>query len=370
MGEVMYRMRQRMKDGKVPGFKHIADLYEDGTHLKSEGKYLETVTHYATVFQEDPHGVITSGLRFWKAPYSVDPKFAEIVWDVVWDVVTTYPQTGVKKAVPSIAEPKQKIAVGVYFNEGNRYCPEAEQAFLDLQQQTGRLAKVYMNFQSWTEEWNQFSTRLGDNSRKHGGVFMVVWMPAAGEDRPGHSDPNWSCKAIASGRHDAYINRYAADVKRWGKPVMLRLAHEMNGNWYPYGTAMDSPGHRHNGNAPQDYISMWRHVWRIFQEAGATNVHWVWSPNILFLNANNTLAQQQADYAALYPGDQYVDWIGLDGYCDGVKGQWKSFADLFDASYRTITAVSSKPLMIAELAVLKLERQGERVKPIGSPEPI
>jgi hypothetical protein len=248
------------------------------------------------------------------------------------------------------AEPLQKIAVGVYFNEGNRCCPDSEQAFVDLQQQTGRLAKVYLNFQSWTEQWNQFSTRLADNSLKHGGIFMVVWMPAAGEDRPGHSDPRWSCKAIAGGRHDAYLKKYAADVKQWGKPVMIRLAHEMNGRWYPYGTAMDAPGVRHNGNTPADYVAMWRHVWDVFHEAEATNVYWVWSPNILFVNAENTVAQQQADYVALYPGDRYVDWIGLDGYCDGVKGRWKSFAELFDASYRAITALCSKPLMIAEFA--------------------
>lgn len=257
---------------------------------------------------------------------------------------------GGTRIAATAAEPPGKIAVGVYFNEGNRYCPDAEQAFADLQQQTGRLAKVYMNFQSWTEEWNQFSTRLGDNSLKHGGIFMVVWMPAAGEDSPGHSDPRWSCKAIAGGRHDAYIAKYAADVKRWGKPVMIRLAHEMNGSWYPYGTAMEPKGVRHNGNSPEDYVAMWRHVWSIFHKAGAANVYWVWSPNILFVNAHNTAARQKTDYAALYPGDAYVDWIGLDGYCDGVKGQWKHFAELFDASYRAITAVSTKPLMIAEFA--------------------
>ena len=37
VGEVMYRMHQRMKDGKVPGFKHIADLYEDGTIWNCRG---------------------------------------------------------------------------------------------------------------------------------------------------------------------------------------------------------------------------------------------------------------------------------------------------------------------------------------------
>ena len=72
VGEVMYCLHLRMKDGEVPGFKHIADLYADGAHLNSEGKYLEAVTHYAAVFQEDPHGCITSGLRFWKGPYSVE----------------------------------------------------------------------------------------------------------------------------------------------------------------------------------------------------------------------------------------------------------------------------------------------------------
>ena len=86
VGEVMYRLHLRMKDGKVPGYRHIADLYVDGVHLKAEGKYLEAVTHYAVVFQDDPHGSITSGLRFWKGPYGVDKAFAEIVWDVVMEV--------------------------------------------------------------------------------------------------------------------------------------------------------------------------------------------------------------------------------------------------------------------------------------------
>ena len=206
------------------------------------------MTHYATVFQEDPHGVITSGLRFWKAPYSVDPEFAEIVWDVVWDVVTTYPQTGVKKAVPSIAEPKQKIAVGVYFNEGARYCPSGAsirrppEAHRPAGQGLHELPEV-------DRALEPVLTRLGHNALKYGGVFMVVWMPAAGDDRPGHSDPSWSCKASLAGG-TMTTSMICRRREGWGKPVMIRLAHEMNGSWYPYGTAFDSPGLRHTATRP------------------------------------------------------------------------------------------------------------------------
>ena len=242
-------------------------------------------------------------------------------------------------------EADRTIAVGVYLNTNKHYCPADEEAFTLLREQTGRLAKLYMNFQSWKEEYNTFATRLADNARAHGGVFMVVWMPGGEAEK---SDPSWSCAAVASGKHDGYIRKYAEDVKKWGHPIMLRFAHEMNGTWYPWGTAFQAPGVRQNGNTPADYAKMWQRVWKIFQDVGATNAFWVWAPNILFVNARNTSEQQTADYAALYPGDEYVDWIGLDGYNDGVKSKWRSFPDLFDASYRVITQLTRKPLMIAE----------------------
>ena len=238
-----------------------------------------------------------------------------------------------------------KIAVGVYFNENKIYCPADEEAFKDLQAQTSRLAKVYMNFQTWNKEWNSFSARLATNARTHDGVFMVVWMPGAEAE---NASPDWSCAAIAKGKQDDYIRQYATDLKKFGHPIMLRFAHEMNGTWYPWGTGFNKKGERQNGNDPAAYVAMWRHVWGIFKSVGASNAYWVWSTNLLFLNAQNSLAQQQADFAALYPGDEYVDWIGLDGYNNGTKAKWKSFSELFGDSYKTITALTQKPFTLAE----------------------
>ncbi|RYG58787.1 hypothetical protein EON80_26535, partial [bacterium] len=112
-----------------------------------------------------------------------------------------------------------------------------------------------------------------------------------------------------------------------------------------------SGNQRHNLNSPGQYVAMWRRVVQIFRQEGASNAAWVWSPNIHYLNRNNSVGDQNADLAALYPGDSFVNWIGLSIYADGSRNNWRSFSSLFDGAYRTVTRISSKPLMIAEMGV-------------------
>ena len=56
--------------------KEPVAIFHVGNSLTEQ--YLEAVTHYAAVFQEDPHDCVISGLRFWKSPYSVDKAFARL----------------------------------------------------------------------------------------------------------------------------------------------------------------------------------------------------------------------------------------------------------------------------------------------------
>jgi hypothetical protein len=75
---------------------------------------------------------------------------------------------------------------------------------------------------------------------------------------------------------------------------------------------------------------------------GATNVQWVWCPNTEYSTATQ--------FNQFYPGDSYVDWVALDSYNSPKNGAWYWFSNLFSIgnSYATITALTSKPLMIAE----------------------
>ncbi len=118
--------------------------------------------------------------------------------------------------------------------------------------------------------------------------------PSSSPARLGRPQPKYSNKAIANGKWDAYITRWARAIKAYGRPVILRPMHEFNGFWYPWS---------HN---PKQYVLAWQHMWNIFHAVGADNVTWVWS-----FQVGNNPAQWTQQVAAYWPGRKYVDALGL-----------------------------------------------------------
>jgi hypothetical protein len=185
--------------------------------------------------------------------------------------------------------------------------------------------------------------------RTRGTIPFLDWGSADLRTTPYTVQPNYSLSNISSGAYDAYITQWATDAKAWGHPFFLRLDWEMNGNWYPWSEL-------ENGNSAGQYVQMWRHVHDIFTKVGATNVTWVWCPNI-----SSTDTSTSIPLAELYPGDTYVDWVCLDGY--NKNSTYLSFEQLFrgkDAttpvtwlndSYQTLTTIApTKPIIIGETA--------------------
>jgi hypothetical protein len=139
-------------------------------------------------------------------------------------------------------------------------------------------------------------------------------------------------REIADGRFDPQLRTWMKGAAFYGHPFFLDLDVEMNGNWEPY-----SPG-RH-GNTPADFVRMWRHVHDIAVESGATNITWVWAPNV-------DPRGKFTPYRRLYPGAGYVDWTGLDGF--NVNGH-STFSWLFGSSYRKLLAFApSKPILVTQ----------------------
>ncbi|MBV2152073.1 glycoside hydrolase family 26 protein [Kitasatospora sp. SUK 42] len=188
--------------------------------------------------------------------------------------------------------------------------------------------------------WDRtFDRRVFDTAAERGIMPMVAWEPwdyrkEAKEDKLRGEQPEYALSHIIDGGFDDYIRTWAEGVKGLGYPVALRFAHEMNGYWYPW-------AEQANGNRKGQYVQAWRHVHDIFKQVGATRVTWVWSPNVDYENATSL--------SSLYPGDDYVDWIGLSGYygTTGVE-KYKPFDQIFQPTIDQVRAFTHKPVVITE----------------------
>jgi membrane-bound metal-dependent hydrolase YbcI (DUF457 family) len=208
------------------------------------------------------------------------------------------------------------------------YVPGADQRPSRIESfahQVGRAPVIASSYKRW-----RLQPFIGAELRhvwNRGAVPLVTWEPWTVEGR------GFSLRAIAGGRYDAYVRGAANSAARWGRPILLRFAHEMNGTWYPWGRGR-------NGNTPRVYKAAWRHLVRIFRSAGADNVKWVWTPNVE--------GGGQYPFARFYPGNKWVNWVGLDGFNWARRGEWQSFTDIFGASYARLSRLSPRPMIIAE----------------------
>lgn len=192
-------------------------------------------------------------------------------------------------------------------------------------------------FSSFGQDWGSLNVQASNIvSRK--ATPLITWMPSIS------SRPNANLLGeISSGQWNTYIDGWINSLKLWQasypaaqKPtVLLRFAHEFNGNWYPW------------SNDPQGLKTAWRYLHNRFAQAGVTGVEWVWC-------ANNVSVDNYNDITRYYPGTDVVNWTALDGYNWGSNysfTQWKGFADIFSVPYtKLVTNYPDKPVLLAEVA--------------------
>lgn len=195
---------------------------------------------------------------------------------------------------------------------------------------------VAADYQGWAYE-SGFNTAQAEADAAAGAVEEVSWEPwdyAKGVDQPAYSD-----QAIADGAYDSFLASWAAGAKSYGGPIFVRLAAEMNGNWDSWSVGV-------NGNTSADYVAMWRHVVSFVRAQGALNVSWVWSPNVSYPGST--------PLADVYPGDDYVDVVALDGYNWGTAQagtSWEPFSQIFGPDLATLSTLApGKPVWVAETA--------------------
>ncbi len=144
---------------------------------------------------------------------------------------------------------------------------------------------------------------------------------------------------ILKGKYDSYFADYAKNIKEFGHPILFRLNNEMNGDWCVYSSY-------HASKDAGLFKAVWKYVYEIFEENGVDNVLWVWNPHdISFPNF------KWNHYLNYYPGNEYVDIVGLTGYNTGTYypgERWRGFSEVYVPLYQEYASMFQQPLMITE----------------------
>jgi Glycosyl hydrolase family 26 len=188
----------------------------------------------------------------------------------------------------------------------------------DFTEKAGKQPNIHEYYVKWGDRF------LGANNLtvwNSGQLPFLVWEPFA-----------TTAAQIAAGRDDPYIRAFAAAVRDYNRPLALSFGHEMNGGWYPWGS-----GH----TKAADFAHAWRHIHDLFTDEGAANAIWVWSPNVI-----NPMPDVRL--RPYYPGDSYVDWVGVVGYY--ARSGPSSFRTLFGPTMAEIRGFTGRPFIIAETA--------------------
>ncbi|MCL1873741.1 MAG: stalk domain-containing protein [Clostridiales bacterium] len=132
---------------------------------------------------------------------------------------------------------------------------------------------------------------------------------------------------------DEYLHELATILAEVEGPVFLRWASEMNGDWSAY------------SGDPQKYIQKWRLVHDVMEKI-APDVIMVWT----------VFTFPQRNILSYYPGDKYVDWVGVNIYNviyhnDNINdvASHEDPLQLLDYVYNTFSP--RKPIQISEYGV-------------------
>lgn len=150
---------------------------------------------------------------------------------------------------------------------------------------------------------------------KRGGVNTISWHIPNMVTGTHSWDKTPSVAAILPGgnKHEAFLKKldHVADFLEDCKvgntfiPIVFRPWHEHNGDWFWWG----------KGNATEeDYIALWRFtVDYLKNEKDIHHLIYSFSPDRSRMNIDSAAHES---YLYGYPGDDYVDVLGLDNYWD------------------------------------------------------
>ncbi|MFN2268264.1 MAG: glycoside hydrolase family 26 protein [Desulfonatronovibrio sp.] len=237
--------------------------------------------------------------------------------------------------------------------------PENADALYTLEQKAGLPVSMVNFFLQWPQDphESEFPHAAFKSIHNLGAVPILTWEPMYYRGETEYIVPAID---ILSGKYDEYINLFALRIRELEHPVIIRFAHEMNLKRYHWGSDESEYG----PESPERYKRMFRYVHTRFDEVGAENALFAFCPNAESI-PHPEYDQDAAWNTAMnyYPGDTYVDILGMDGYnwgttqraqIHGWESSWQSFEDIFSPMYHELKKINPvKPVIVFETATAR-----------------
>ncbi|HZQ26141.1 MAG TPA: glycosyl hydrolase [Acidimicrobiales bacterium] len=172
-------------------------------------------------------------------------------------------------------------------------------------------------------------------------------------------NPTPTYASIAAGALDGAVAGWAGVLSAFAavhpdRKVHLRLDFEMNGPYNRWSPCHKNPGQPQLDSTPAQFVAAWRHLHDRFTAlatpAAVQATRWVWS--IVDVNPAKDSDPCRLDIASFYPGDAYVDELGMDVYDElATDGSFQATAQpSYDALASLAGSSGTLPITINEMA--------------------
>jgi len=240
-----------------------------------------------------------------------------------------------------------QYAVGAFLGGAARDEPSMRRAFASYQSAVGRAPAIVKVFRALDEPFDGDIRAIVES----GATPMITVEPTW------RGNPRDVIRRMARGEADSMLRARASELRLIARDsVIVEFAPEMNARFgAPLETAEDS-------NTAVEYRAAWQRTVRVMRDAGLTNARWLWSPSAGNPYTNRATGETHWNWMdRYYPGDDFVDYVGLHAFNDAVSRRaWVPFVELVDgeAADRSLTMLHamhpSKPIVLGEIASSEL----------------
>ncbi len=175
----------------------------------------------------------------------------------------------------------------------------------------------------------------------------------------GMPEPKWNLLDIINGKYDTMLKAWAEEAKHANSNLLVEFGTEVNGSWFSWngiyygGGTTDGYGDPNYPDGPEIFRDAYRHIIEICDSAGADNITW-----FFHFDVNPDIEEDWNSLQYYYPGDEYIDWIGVSVYGPfgpGDKYSWYRPDELIEKAHQMCSDISKdKPYAILEFGVTEM----------------